>query len=234
MDASEGPLFHADPDAPETVLWRGQPGQLYPLIISPGALIAMAIISFIVVLTLTGTAFHPVWFGSLPVLLTLYVLTMRSKARRVRDKRGSMVYVLTSRRVVRYSGDDQRIVHSTRLEELLDVSLTVREDGTGTIMCRPTGYGAWPTRNPKGRRRALFRQISDVETVYRLLHNALASVTPDELSPADRQRIALDRREDGTSTSRWQTYPLNEPWRRTPGSRLFDEPRKSKGSSAQG
>lgn len=223
MDASEGPLFHADPDAPETVLWKGQPGQMFPVIISPGALIAMVVMSFIVVLIVTGTAFHPVWFGLLPVLLTLYVLTKRGTALRIRDKRNSMIYVLTSRRVVRYSGADQRIVHSARLEELLDVTLIAREDGTGTIMCRASGFGTWPTRNPKGRRRALFRQISDVEMVYRLLQHALASITPDELTPLDRQRIWLGRQEDGTSTRRWQTYLLDEPWRRTPGSRVFDE-----------
>ncbi|HYJ12325.1 MAG TPA: hypothetical protein VEW66_01950 [Thermomicrobiales bacterium] len=234
MDASEGPLFHADPDAPETVLWRGQPGQLYPLIISPVLLIFVTIVGFFVLVALQAIIIHPLWFALLPVLPVLYVVSMRRSTRNIRAKRSSMVYVLTSQRVVRYSGADQRIVHSTRLEELMDVTLTVRKDGTGTIMCRSSGYGAWPTRNPKGRRRALFRQISDVEMVYRLLQDALASVTPDELNPFDRQRIWLGRREDGTSTRRWRAHPPDERWQRTPGSHLFDEPSRSKGSSVKG
>jgi hypothetical protein len=167
-------------DANERLLWAGVPKQGFLLRGSDAAMIPFSLLwcgfTFYweaLVLKTNGPLFIKFW-GAMFMLIGLYIVFGRFFVDAW--QRGVTAYALTDRRALIRSGLFSTSVESLPLRTLADVTLTARDDGSGTITF---GQDTVPRQGfiTFGRQNAVrpapcFERIDDARSVYQQLRAA--------------------------------------------------------------
>jgi len=165
----------------ERILWTGKPRQGIYLRVSDTFLIPMSLLWCAFVVFWEARVFNsgaPLFFilwGIPFVLVGLYVVAGRFLVDA--KQRSKTFYGLTEDRIIIVSGLFQKKTKTLNLQTLSDISLTEREDRTGTITFGPSppfyswvAGASWPGLGQMAV--PSFEAIENARTVYDLINNA--------------------------------------------------------------
>jgi hypothetical protein len=182
----------------ERLLWHGRPKQGFALRGLDAVLIPFSIIWTCGILYFYITALSDsgglLLFAVLSPFLLIGLYLLAGRFRLDARLRANTYYALTSQRIIVITEGRSRRVHTIKLDQIVDVQLTHRADGTGTLEF-PTSHFYVSLVLMPGYNRSLpwasmvhippaFEMIADGKKVSELIQQLRAGVPPDALSPA--------------------------------------------------